>query len=168
MCKGRRWCCDIVLTSTTALWLQFFHLMSVLVSLSLKFHFLMFHILYIVSYLHISIMCLFYVWNHVMSFRSWSMFSEHACQGDQHLQMKLKVTFCMDTLVSHFLQVLSRWRRARSAPYDVISPFPVFSTVDSSSLSGLCRTMMEKTDHVQNTSENIAENTSWWTSNGKP
>lgn len=35
-----------------------------------------------------------------------------ACQGDEHLQMKLKVTFCVDTLVSHFLQVLPKWRRA--------------------------------------------------------
>lgn len=148
MCKGWRWCCEIVLTSTTALWLQFFHLISVLVSLSLKFHFLMFHILYIVSYLHISIMCLFYVWNHVVSFRSWSMFSEHAYQGDQHLQMELKVTFCMDTLVSHFLQVLSKWHRAHSAPYDVIQSFssvqhsgflqPLSALQDSDGEDGSC------------------------------
>lgn len=61
MCKGWRWCCEIVLTSTTALWLQFFHLISVLVSLSLKFHFSMFHFIYcqLSTYIyHVSILCM--------------------------------------------------------------------------------------------------------------
>lgn len=80
------------------------------------------------------------------------MFSKkYAHPEDQHLQMKLRVTFCVDILVNQCLQVLSKWCREHSALCDMVQCLP--SVEDENELfvgqhCGFCGTVTEKTDHV--------------------